>query len=85
MNLNLQGNIERTDSPILYNLVGIVKRKKDDKDKEYYISKYYDPYLNSWVLSDRNNLMKIQNPLENDWGMVMVLFYSSINNNNMGI
>ena len=85
MNLNLQGNIERTDSPILYNLVGIVKRKKDDKDKEYYISKYYDPYLNSWVLSDRNNLMKIQNPLENDGGMVMVLFYSSINNNNMGI
>ena len=75
--LDLAGNIEKGDSFMKFNLVGIIRRLIDEKGSEYYISIYFDPFQKYWFLCDRNNLSKIQNPLNYNNGMVMMLFYSA--------
>ena len=71
-------NIVEKDSKSRFNLVGIVKRMIDKKGNEYYCSIYLDPYQNSWFINDANKLSKIKDPKEHSRGMVMLLFYSSI-------
>ena len=77
--LNLFQKIEKNDSYCNFNLIGIVKRMKDlNKGEDYYISIYYDK--GKWMKSDREKLTQIQSPLNDNDGMVMLLFYSAITN-----
>ena len=76
--LDLEGKIEKQDSYKKFNLVGVVKRLIDDRDSEYYIAIYLDPYKNCWVVSNRNKLDTIQSPLQHKDGKVLLLFYSAV-------
>ena len=73
--LDLGGKIEKADSFMKFNLVGIVRRLVDEKGSEYYISVYFDPYQKCWRVCERNNVITIQNPLEYKKGLAMILFY----------
>ena len=75
--LDLTQKIEKGDSPCIFNLVGVIKRMVDNKGGEYYISLYYDSFQNSWILSEKNTLTKINNPLMHNQGLVLILFYSA--------
>ena len=79
--LDLDKKIEKPDSFFRFNLVGIVKRIVTDKGEEYYISISFDPFSNTWNVSDKNNYYQIQNPYDHSQGMVLLLFYQGINNN----
>ena len=74
--LNLIQKIEKGQF-FSFNLVGIIKRVIDNKGEDYYISLNFDPNK-GWILSQKNNL-SIVNPAQHNEGMVMVLFYSGIN------
>jgi serine/threonine protein kinase len=78
--LNLYENIDDKNQPYFnFNLIGIVKRMKDaNKGEEYYISIYYDK--GRWMKSDREKLIEIKSPFNDNDGMVMLLFYSATNN-----
>mgnify|MGYP002624867414 CR=1 FL=1 len=78
--LNLFDDIEKkNDSYSNFNLIGIVKRMKDfNKGEDYYISIYFDK--GKWIKSDREKLTEIQSPLNDNDGMVMLLFYSAKTN-----
>ena len=75
--LDLKDKIELPNSPSVFNLVGIVKRMADNKGDEYYISIYLDPFQNSWMICEKNNLIPINNPFMHNGGLVMILFYSA--------
>ena len=76
--LDLTGNIEDKGSNMKFNLVGIVKRMANDINDEYYISLYLDPFQKCWFICEKNNLTKINNPLEHNKGLILILFYSAI-------
>ena len=78
--LNLYENIDDKNQPYFnFNLIGIVKRMKDaNKGEDYYISIYYDK--GRWMKSDREKLIEIKSPFNDNDGMVMLLFYSATNN-----
>ena len=78
--LNLYDKIEnKNDTYFNFNLIGIVKRMKDvNKGDDYYISIYYDK--GRWMKSEREKLTEIQSPLNDNDGMVMLLFYSGKKN-----
>ena len=78
--LDLGGKIEKGDSFMKFNLVGIVRRLVDEQGSEYYISVYFDPFQKCWNVCERNNIVKIQNPLEYKKGLAMILFYSAATN-----
>ncbi len=78
LGLDLNKKVEKPDSPIKFKLVGIVKRVVDNKDFESYIAIYFDPFKNTWILSDKNGISQVYDPLFNKDGMVMLLFYSAI-------
>ena len=75
--LDLTQKIEKGDSPCIFNLVGVIKRMVDNKGGEYYIALYYDSFQNSWILSEKNTLTKLNNPLMHNQGLVLILFYSA--------
>jgi serine/threonine protein kinase len=75
--LDLTQKIEKGDSPCIFNLVGVIKRMVDNKGGEYYIALYFDSFQNSWILSEKNSLTKINNPLMHNQGLVLILFYSA--------
>jgi len=79
--LNLQNKIEIENSYNQYNLVGMVKRIVDDRQKENFIAIYYDFKQNKWKLSNKDNVSDISNPFEHKEGLVVLLFYSGIINN----
>ena len=79
--LNLQNKIEIVNSYNQYNLVGMVKRIVDDRQKENFIAIYYDFKQNKWKLSNKDNVSDISNPFEHKEGLVVLLFYSGIINN----
>ena len=79
--LDLDKKIEKPDSFFRFNLVGIVKRIVTDKGEEYYISISFDPFSNTWNVSDKNNYYQIPNPYSHPQGMILLLFYQGINNN----
>ena len=81
MILNLQNKIEIEKSYNQYNLVGMVKRIVDDRQKENFIAIYYDFKQNKWKLSNKDNVSDISNPFEHKEGLVVLLFYSGIINN----
>lgn len=75
--LNLEKDLEQVNSPNNFRLVGIVKRVIDNKNEEYYISLYLNPYMGNWMISSKYGTMEIGDPLNHNEGMVMVLFYSA--------
>ena len=75
MVLNLQGVVEKTLP--FYNLVGVVKRVIDNKNEEYYISLYLNPYKGIWMISGKYGIMENIDPLNHNEGLVMALFYSA--------
>ena len=79
MVLNLKDKIEIENSYNIYNLVGIVKRMTDEKQDEYFIAIYFDHCHNTWVISDRNSVSTISNPLAHTDGLVVLLFYYANN------
>ena len=79
--LNLQNKIEIVNSYNQYNLVGMVKRIVDDRQKENFIAIYYNSQQNKWKLSNKDNVSDISNPFEHKEGLVVLLFYSGIINN----
>ena len=79
--LNLQNKIEIENSYNQYNLVGMVKRIVDDRQKENFIAIYYNSQQNKWKLSNKDNVSDISNPFEHKEGLVVLLFYSGIINN----
>ena len=78
--LDLGGKIEKADSFMKFNLVGIVRRLVDEKGTEYYVSIYLDPFQKCWRVCEKNNITNIQNPLNYKNGMAMILFYSASTN-----
>ena len=76
MFLNLEKDIEKDNSNKNFKLVGIVKRAIDNKNEEYYISLYLNPFIGKWMISNKYGIMEIDDPLNHNEGMVMVLFYS---------
>ena len=77
MYLNFEGMNGKEDSFTKFNLVGIVKRDIDNKNEEFYISLYLDPYKGIWMISNKYGIMEIGDPLNHNEGMVMALFYSA--------
>ena len=55
-----------------FNLVGIIKQLKDEKDEEYYIAINKDK--NQWMIADKKEIKKCDNINEND-GIPFLLFY----------
>ena len=79
--LDLSDAVEKKDSYLKFNLVGVVKRMIDpDKGNEYYCALYFDPYQNCWFSTEDNKIVKIKDPKEKPIGMVMLLFYSAQEN-----
>ena len=78
--LNLFEKVDnKKESYFNFNLIGIVKRMKDvNKGEDYYISIYNDK--GRWMKSEREKLTEIKSPLNDNDGMVMLLFYSGKKN-----
>ena len=77
--LNITHASERKDLYCNFNLIGVVKRMKDEnKGEDYYISIYF--VQGKWMKSDRGKLTQINSPLNDQDGMVMLLFYSAKTN-----
>ena len=58
---------------LIFELVGVIKRMLD-KDGEYFIS--INSIQNTWIISKRNKINKIDNPINHSDGLVVLLFYS---------
>ena len=63
-----------------YELSGIVKRL-DNNGKEHYICVYFDYNLNSWILRNDSQIVKLNSPFDSKEGIEMIFFYRSIQNN----
>lgn len=81
INLDLENNCFLDSSPVLFTLVGILKRL-DKNEKEHYISLYFDFQYNSWILRDDNSKTKIKSPMEHNEGTEMIFFYKALINRN---
>ena len=77
--LSLDGKCEFSNTKFI--LVGIVKRL-DKKEKEHYISLYYDYQIQSWILRDDSSITKIDSPMGHKQGTEMILFYRAESGNN---
>ena len=60
-----------------FKLVGVIKRKIDNKG-EYFASIYLDNDTNEWMLFNRNEIIKVNNPFVLSDGLVVMLFYTKI-------
>ena len=80
MILDLRNKIETEKSYNQYNLVGMVKRIVDDRQQESFIAIYFDFINQVWKLSDKDEISVIPNPFAHNQGLVVLLFYSGINN-----
>ena len=60
-----------------YKLVGVIKRMIDNKG-EYFASIYLDNDTNEWMLFNRNEIIKVNNPFVLSEGLVVMLFYTKI-------
>ena len=69
--------VEDAESPMIFNLVGIIKKLKDEKDDEYYIAIYKDPNEvdKAWMVSRKKELEKCKDIKEYK-GVPVLLFYS---------
>ena len=78
--LNLANKIEIKNSPSQFNLVGIVKRVVDKKNEEHFIAIYKNQKQNIWIKSEREIVTSIMDPFSDNEGLILMLFYSAINN-----
>jgi hypothetical protein len=79
--LDLSDNIiEDSFSPNKFNLVGIVKKLKDEKNEDYYIAIYKDPFKEEkkWNVSAKKDNKEIDSINDID-GIPILLFYSEDN------
>ena len=79
--LNLKNIIEMEKSYNKYNLEGFVKRFFDKKNGEYFAAIYRDQTSNTWKKYNAkcdNNAPNIMDPLVEDDGLIVMLFYSAI-------
>ena len=79
--LNLENKIEMEKSYNKYNLEGIVKRFFDKKNGEYFSSIYRDRKNNTWKKyngKNEKNVSNILDPLVDDDGLIVMLFYSAV-------
>lgn len=61
---------------LIFELVGVVKRITD-KNGEYFISiNLHNSNPKTWIISKRNKITKINNPINHSEGLVVLLFYS---------
>ena len=81
LQLNLASQVENKQI-YSYELSGIVKRL--DKDgKEHYICIYYDFSINSWVLRNDSQIIKLNSPFDHREGVEMIFFYRNLQQNNV--
>ena len=81
LQLNLASQVENKEI-YSYELSGIVKRL--DKDgKEHYICIYYDFNINSWVLRNDSQIIKLNSPFDHREGVEMIFFYRNLQQNNV--
>ena len=76
MKLDLRDKMELPDSSKIFNLVGIVKRIKNDKEQEHFIAIYFDQKDNAWKIFEKNEVTSITDPFAHKKGLILVLFYS---------
>ena len=79
LQLNLYNQVENK-SITSYELSGIVKRL-DKNGKEHYICIYFDFNLNSWILRNDSEIVKLNSPFDSNDGVEMMFFYRNIQNN----
>jgi len=79
LQLNLYTQVENK-SITSYELSGIVKRL-DKNGKEHYICIYFDFNLNSWVLRNDSDIVKLNSPFDSNDGVEMMFFYRKFQNN----
>ena len=80
MELNLKNKVENTNSYFRFALVGIIKRFFDNINGEYFVAFYKDEN-NLWKKYNSNNENKVRNilnPLVENEGLVVMLFYNAI-------
>ena len=80
MELNLKNKVEDANSYFRFALVGIIKRFFDNINGEYFVAFYKDEN-NLWKKYNSNNENKVRNilnPLVENEGLVVMLFYNAI-------
>ena len=81
LQLNLASQVENKQI-YSYELSGIVKRLDID-GKEHYICIYYDFNINSWVLRNDSQIIKLNSPFDHREGVEMIFFYRNLQQNNV--
>ena len=81
LQLNLANQVENKEINS-YELSGIVKRL-DKNGKEHYICIYNDFNLNSWVLRNDSEIIKLKSPFDHKEGVELIFFYRSLLPNNL--
>ena len=66
----------------IYDLVGVIKRIKNEKEEEYFISIYLNNKEKKWFICNKNSIEKGDNPLAHSEGEIIMLFYTLNNNKN---
>ena len=83
--LDLKNNCDNPNSYTNFRLIGLIKRM-DIKNKEHYVSIYFDCNQNSWVYRDDSQVQKINSPFAHNQGYEELFFFeANANNNNMNM
>ena len=59
----------------IFTLIGLVKRRINEKGEESFISIHFDHSKNTWILSNDNEIKEIDSLSESKKGVIVLLFY----------